>query len=74
MSYTCCTLVHFVPIENPDIVIATVDHMLSCYIPWGFTSHLELCYYEDIHVYLGLEDLVIILVDFGGVQWIGQHS
>ena len=33
-----------------------INRLLACYIPWGYTSRAELRYYEDTHLYLGLEE------------------
>ena len=53
--YTCHTLVHMVPVDRPDATPITIDHCWYYYIPWGFMSHQQLEWFEDINFYLGME-------------------
>jgi len=44
-----------VPVDSPDATPITIDHFWYCYIPWEFTSHLQLEWFEDNNFYLGME-------------------
>lgn len=71
--YNYCTLVHFMLAKNLDVVPTTIDHILTYYIPWEFTSCSKLHYYEDFCVYLGLEepchDLEFLLTPVQYDEW-----
>ena len=53
--YMCHTLVHMVSIDRPDAMPITIHHRRYYYIPWGFMSHWQLEWFEDISFYLGMK-------------------
>lgn len=44
------------PIDRLDVVPIIVDQTLTYYIPFGFTFHIEVWYYEDSRLYFRLEE------------------
>ena len=67
-------------VDRSNAMPITIDHTLTCYIPWRFTNRTKLRYYEDSCLYFRQEephhDLEFLLtpVEYDGWDNVRRYS